>query len=95
MTSTELVLNITCGLLAASLTVTSQVYTPALDMLTDDETQYVAEVATVMPFLFHWYVMVVPVGLPDTLHVKTAGLPTGAEISLPVTTGSGTTTKNQ
>ena len=38
---------------------------------------------------------VVPLGIFDTLHAKTARLPTITETSLPVTFGSGTVTKKK
>ena len=53
MTSTEPVPGMTCELFAESLTFTSQVYTPASDTPTDDETGNVAEVANDWPAFIH------------------------------------------
>ena len=53
MTFTEPVLEMTYGLFAESLTVTSQVYKPASDTPTDDKSKYIAEVANDWPAFFH------------------------------------------
>ena len=68
-------------------------------MFAEEETSNVGELApaigNISVALFHCMVIVVPSGVPDTLHVSTATSPTATTADFPTTDGLGTVVRLQ
>ena len=96
---TEATAGMTSECFSPSLTVTSHVKTPVLDMFAEEETSKMVEfspgIADISAALFHCMVTAVPSGVPDTLHVSTATSPTATTADFPTTDGLGTVIKIQ